>query len=114
MSNLTNIYQVTGKTATVNGNSGALPMGGVNQIEIDVNVSAMSGGSIVFVWNRIDAFGNVFPVWTSSPLSAPGTLIADIGNGLSIAACPGTTGQLSWTVSGGSPNATFSAFVEGR
>lgn len=114
---LTNAYSVNAlavNSNTVN-NSGAFATGNFSQLEIDITVSALkSGCTVTFTYQRYDNFGNLYTVWTSNAISATGSVLADIGPGLSTAANPGMQGLLSWSLTGSSPTATITAAVWGK
>lgn len=101
---------------TASGNSAALDASGVTAVEVDVNITAVSGTtpSATFVVERQGADGVWYVVATSPAITAAGTWTTSIGPGCSVAHELTDSIRLRWTITGTTPSFTFSASITGR
>jgi hypothetical protein len=97
---------------TTSSQSATLTVGGLSELAVDVNVTALSGTSVQFYVDRLGALGNWFNIWQSSALTASGTASTSIGSGLATNQSFGAAVRLRWALTGTS--VTFSASIIGK
>lgn len=102
---------------TGSGNSGALNASSYRELDVDINITAVSGGaspSIQFFVDRQGADGNWYVIWTGAVHSAAGSESDSIGAGLSKPVAFGSTIRVRWAVTGTSPSFTLSSSWIGK
>lgn len=91
-------WSYAGVAAT--GDTGVIDVVKAELVGVDINITAISGGSVIFTYERQGADGIWYPLWTSSAISATGKQSATIGAGCAINQTVGVAGRVRWTVSG--------------
>jgi len=101
--------------------SGQLPVatqfGILSLIDIDINVTAITGGAsptVTFKFSRVGADGILYQLWQPTPLSAPGTFSQSIGNGAQTNEDLGELFQIDMITTGNPTSVTFSLSLTGR
>jgi len=101
--------------------SGQLPVatqfGILSIIDLDINVTAITGGSsptVTFKVSRVGADGNLYQLFQFTPLSGAGTFSQSIGNGAQTNEDLGELFQIDMVVTGAPTSVTFSLSVTGR
>lgn len=106
---------VTQTAITTSGNTADFPVDAFDQLAIDVNFTVNSGTpSVVFTYSRKGLDGVYYPVWNSSAQTTSGKVSTSIGIGGAVNHSVGAVGQLSWAVSGTTPNVTFTITAYGK
>lgn len=101
------------------GNSGTLNTTNVNRIAVDVNLTALTGGTaptVTFFLDRQGLDGTWYQVWSSGAKSAPAAVSTSVGDGCTVSEVIGAAVRLRWTF-GGTVNptsVTFSVSILGR
>lgn len=80
-------------------------------LAIDLTVTALSGGTLTFIYDRLGADGVWYAVYTA-PFTAPGTQSTTLAGQNSASQEFGLIGRLRWTLTGGA--ATCSASIVGK
>lgn len=99
--------------------SGQVSLANFSQLEldIDINVTALTGGTsptVTFKVSRVEADGVLYSVWSPSAISAAGTFSQSIGPGLQTSVDLGNTFQVDMVTTGSPTSITFSLNVEAR
>ncbi len=115
----TTILNRASAAATATGDSGSLAVSNVTMLAVDVNVTAITGGTAPTVQFLLDRQGvdNIWhTVWTGSALSAAGTASVSIGPGLPTNSVLTRAARLRWVFGGtvAPTSVTFSASIIGR
>lgn len=106
---------ITQTAITASGNSADIPVDAFDQLAVDINYTNNSGTpSVTFTWSRKGTDGIYYPIWTSTAQTASAKVSASIGMGGPVNHSVGSIGQLSWAVTGGTPNITFTASIIGK
>jgi hypothetical protein len=111
------LNQASGAQAA--GNSGSLSTAGVGAIEVNVNLTAFTGGTaptVTFLLDVLGADGVWYQVWTSGAQAAAAAVSQSIGQGCQTAAMLTSACRLRWTFGGtvAPATVTFSASIVGR
>jgi len=109
-------FIASGDTLALN-HGNPLPVDGIEQLWIDIDVTATSGTNtptLIPSWERLGEDGIYYPVWTGTGITGTGQTSIDIGPGLTIAMSPGLQGKLAWAITGTTPSFTFSASIQGK
>ena len=111
----TTILNKASAAHTSSGDFGDLAVSTCRRIAVDINITAVSGTSptIQFFIDRKDANGFYYNIWSSNTVSASTPISTTIGAFAAINQALGSTVKLRWTITGTSPNFTFSASVIG-
>jgi len=101
---------------TATGNGTEIVIGPRSSLCLDISVTAVSGtgASCTFMLQRKGADGNWYTIYTSSAVTAIGTVSTTIGAGCSTNQDFGTSIRLAWTISGTTPSFTFGASIIGK
>lgn len=99
--------------------SGAVSLTNFSQValDIDINVTALTGGSspsVTFKVSRVEADTVLYSVWSPSAITAAGAFSQSIGPGLQTSADFGNTFQVDMVTTGSPTSITFSLNVEAR
>lgn len=100
-------------------NSGALVTTNVSRIAVDINLTALTGGTaptVTFFLDRQGLDGIWYQVWSSGAKSTAATISTSVGDGCTVSEVIGASVRLRW-VFGGTVNptsVTFSAGILGR
>jgi hypothetical protein len=117
MTNLQQIINQKSGTVSANGDSGPLPVGAVDYISLDINISAIGGSaslSVTFYIDRQGLDGNWYNIYSSSAQTSTGTITANLGPGLGTNVSLGSVIRLRWVLAGTAPSATFSGSIIGK
>jgi hypothetical protein len=100
---------------TTSSDFGDLDVSKCRRIAVDINITAVSGTSptIQFFVDRKDVNGIYYQLWSSSVVSAASPISTTIGAFATINQALGATVRLRWTITGTTPNFTFSASITG-
>ena len=115
-----------GTVVTASGNSGSLvgnnPMGtpyenglpveSFDVLAVDVSVTAITGTSIQFFYDRLGADGVWYTIYSSGAVTTTGSASTTLAGQNSASQEFGFIGRLRWTLIG--TNATFSASITGK
>lgn len=98
---------------TASGSTGPLNAGEQQQLEVNINVSAVSGTtpSMTCVVEGLDPAGAWYPLWTSAAITATGDTSQAIGAGLQTDVVVTPIIRFRWTITGTTPSFTFSATI---
>lgn len=110
-------YTLASAAQTANGNSADQFVQNFSELQMLVNITAVSGSgspTATFFIDTKDSFGNYYPIFTSTAQTATGQVIASIGAGLSTAAAFGSVIRFRWTITGTTPSFTFSCAISGK
>lgn len=104
---------------TGSGSTGSLSVGAYKELSVDVNVTALTGGtspSIVFSFQRLGADGIWYTIYTGTAITAAGAQSTTIGVGAVTNSGFGGTVRLVWTFAGTiiATSITFSASIIGK
>lgn len=106
---------ITQTAITTSGNSADFAVDTFDQLAIDINFTVNSGTpSVIFTYSRKGLDGVYYPIWTGTAQTVSAKVSASIGLGGPVNHSVGAVGQLSWAVTGTTPNVTFTATVYGK
>jgi hypothetical protein len=100
-----------GTVITQAGSSNDIFTGDLDRINIDVNVTAISG-SLTVILNRKGADGVYYPVYTTAAITTTGKTSQSLGGGHQTNADFSNLVQVAWTISAGT--ATISLSLMGK
>ena len=95
---------------------GGLPVGGFDDLSVDVSVTALTGGgaSVQFWIDRLGTDGVWYPIANSAVLTAPGVFSTTLAAQNSQSQSFGKICRLRWVVAGTTPSITLSASIIGK
>ena len=97
--------------------STSTPYGQVQILNIDINVTALTGGTsptVTFKVSRVGADGILYQAWQPTALSAAGVLSTTIGAGCATNQDLGDLYQIDMVTTGSPTSITFSASVKAK
>jgi hypothetical protein len=110
------MFTLLSGSRTVGGSSAGLPSSELSRAAVDMQVTAVSGvgpSLRVFV-DRMGSDGVWYPIWSSSAMTAVGTLSTTIGQGMTVGQSLAAQVRFRWEISGTSAAFTFSASMVGK
>lgn len=110
------VYHKASTAYTASGTSGALTVGPLTTLAVDVNVSAVAGTSptLDFYLERQGADGEWYQVWHPTQVTAAGVVTTSVGPGCTTGAVVLSTMRLRWVIAGTTPSFTWSASIVAR
>lgn len=110
-------YKITvPPTVTASGQTDDFPTGAFDTLEIDVNVTSITGTTptIQYIYERKGTDGQYYPVWTSASINTTGKTSANPGVGCNPNASVGLSGRLRWVVGGTTPSINHTVSIIGK
>lgn len=86
-------------------------------LDLDINVTALTGGTsptVKFTVSRVGADGVLYVLYNPTALSSAGTFMQSIGVGAQTNADPGASIQIDMVVTGAPTSITFSLSLQAR
>ncbi len=110
------LFTRASSAAIAAGNTPDIDTSEVDNVAIDVNVTAVSGTtpSLALFVDRLGSDGIYYQIHAFTAITAAGKASVNIGPGAPVNAIPGNAIRLRWTISGTTPSFTFSASVIGQ
>lgn len=103
--------------ATYSSGPVALPYYSDMVLDVDFNVTALTGGTsptVTFKVSRVGADGILYQLWLPAAISAAGVFSQSIGVGAQTNADPGDSIQIDMVLTGAPTSITFSGSVKAR
>lgn len=97
--------------------SGPITVGDLTELTLDVNVSALTGGTaptVAFNVSRVEPDTNLYAIYNPAAISAAGTFNTSIGSGLATNAGFGDNIQVDMVTTGAPTSITFSLSLKGK